>query len=103
MRVLVLVAVVLTMLGCRVVQVGAPAARVDLNSADAATLERLPGLSPEDASRIVANRPYAAKEDLLRRNILTQGQYAAVSDALIVGPPGMPEYLRAVPPQGGTP
>ena len=103
MRGSVAVAVSLMMLGCSVVKLGAPATRVDLNSADAATLARVPGLSAADASRIVANRPYAAKDDLLRRNILTREQYAAAEGALIVGPPGMPDYLRGVPPEGGGP
>ena len=102
MRGIVAVAVSLVMLGCSVVHLGSRA-RVDVNSADAATLARVPGLSAADASRIIANRPYIAKDDLLRRNILTSEQYSAAAGALIVGPPGMPDYLRGVPPEGGGP
>jgi len=83
--------------GCSVVRVGEPAA-VDVNRADRAALARLPGLDPDDADRVIAGRPYAAKDDLLRRHVLTARQYDAVADRLVVGPPGMPDYLRAVPP-----
>jgi DNA uptake protein ComE-like DNA-binding protein len=85
--------------GCGVIRVGAPPGAVDLNSADARAFAALPALSVEDAQRIVANRPYASKDDLLRRNIVGQQQYAAIADLVYVGPPGMPDYLRSVPPQ----
>jgi hypothetical protein len=72
---------------------------VDVNRADAATLAALPGLDAADAERIVAGRPYGAKEDLVRRHILDARQYNAVERRIVVGPPGMPAYLGAVPPQ----
>jgi competence protein ComEA len=40
--------------------------RINLNSASPAMLERLPGVGPVTAARIVAGRPYARLEDLLR-------------------------------------
>jgi DNA uptake protein ComE-like DNA-binding protein len=47
-----------------------PAATVDINSADAATLEALPGIGPTLSRRIVEERraggPYGRPEDLLR-------------------------------------
>ena len=39
--------------------------RIDLNSADAVELQRLPGVGPVTADRIIAGRPYARLEDLL--------------------------------------
>src|SRR5204862_2869230 len=83
---------------CSVVRIGAPA-QLDVNAADAGALAALPGLTREDGERIVENRPYVAKDDLLRRAVLTPTQYAAVADRVYVGPPGTPDYLRAVPPQ----
>ena len=85
-------------LGCSAVRLGHEANAVDVNHADAAALAGLPGLGPADADRIVAGRPYAAKEDLLRRHILDPHQYDAVDRYVFVGPPGMPDYLRDVPP-----
>lgn len=40
--------------------------RVDLNSASPLELDQLPGIGPALAARIVAGRPYARLEDLLR-------------------------------------
>jgi DNA uptake protein ComE-like DNA-binding protein len=85
-------------LGCSVVRIGREPNAVDVNRADAATLAALPGLGPADAERIVAGRPYVAKEDLLRRNVLDSRQYDAVEQYVFVGPPGMPDYLRDTPP-----
>ena len=39
--------------------------RIDLNAADAVELQRLPGIGPVTAERIIAGRPYARLEDLL--------------------------------------
>jgi DNA uptake protein ComE-like DNA-binding protein len=85
--------------GCSIVQLGHESNAVDVNHADAAALAALPGLDPADAERIIAGRPYVAKEDLVRRHILDATQYDGVERRLVVGPPGMPDYLRAVPPQ----
>ena len=83
---------------CSAIRFGAPG-DLDLNAAEPAGFARLPGLTREDGDRIVANRPYTAKEDLLRRGVLSPAQYAGVADHVYVGPPGMPDYLRAPPPQ----
>ena len=84
--------------GCGIVRLGAPGA-VDLNAADARTIAALPGLTAEDGTRIVANRPYTSKEDLLRRKLVGTREYAVIADLVYVGPPGMPSYLQSVPPQ----
>ena len=42
------------------------AEKVSLNRATPAELEALPGIGPELARRIVENRPYLRKEDLLK-------------------------------------
>ena len=92
------VATLLVLGGCSVVRVGGPPPQVDVNAADARALARVPGIGPDDAKRILANRPYLEKEDLLRRYVLSEAQYAAAADHLSVGPPGVPEYLKSVPP-----
>ena len=40
--------------------------RIDVNSASLAQLETLPGVGPATARKIIAGRPYARLEDLLR-------------------------------------
>ena len=39
--------------------------RIDVNAADVEELQRLPGIGPVTASRIVAQRPFASLDDLL--------------------------------------
>ena len=76
---------------------------LDLNSASATQLQGLRSIGPADAERIVAGRPYASKDDLLRRHVVTAEQYDAIAGDLYVGPPGMPDYLRGVPPTAEGP
>jgi hypothetical protein len=85
--------------GCSIFHIGPPSGAVDLNRADASAIAALPGLTTDDGRRIVANRPYASKEDLLRRHVLGESEYARIADRVYVGAPGMPDYLRSVPPQ----
>jgi DNA uptake protein ComE-like DNA-binding protein len=93
-----IVSAVLLVHGCAVRTPWTPDDRLDVNSAPRARLEELPGIRREDAERIVAGRPYASKEDVLARKILTREQYDQVAGRLYVGPPGTPDYLREVPP-----
>ena len=63
--------------------VGRPAT-VELNSASRSQLASLPGLSDTDADRIIANRPYGAKEGLLRKKVLGQQKYDQIQDYVYV-------------------
>jgi DNA uptake protein ComE-like DNA-binding protein len=72
--------------------------QLDINASDARQLSTLPGLTVDDAARIVANRPYYELRDLVRNHVLDEEQYTRIKDKVYVGPPGMPEYLRGVPP-----
>jgi len=60
-------------------------ARVDLNTASARELRQLPGVSKDEAQRIVANRPYENKGDLLRRNIVDTQTYNQIEDRVYAG------------------
>jgi len=46
-----------------------PAAKVDLNSASQAELEKLPGIGPAIAKKIIAGRPYAATGDIAKAGV----------------------------------
>jgi DNA uptake protein ComE-like DNA-binding protein len=58
---------------------GQSSPRIDLNTASRGQLETLPGISPARAGRIIAARPYSSPDDLVGRNILTQGQFERIS------------------------
>ena len=61
---------------------------VDLNTADAAQLESLPGIGPSLADRIVAyraiNGPFASVDDLLDVNGITDTRLQDISPYLVV-------------------
>ena len=61
----------------------AAAALVDLNTATKADLMKLPGVGEAISAKIIANRPYANKAQLLTRKLVNQATYDKIS-ALIV-------------------
>jgi DNA uptake protein ComE-like DNA-binding protein len=61
--------------------------RMDINTATAAQLKTLPGIGDAYAARIIAGRPYTAKNQLVQRGILPQNAYAAISSQIIAHRP----------------
>ena len=59
-------------------------APVDLNRASLRTLEKLPGITPSMARRIVEGRPYAEPHDLVARGILTERELDRILDRVVV-------------------
>lgn len=57
---------------------------VDLNKASKDDISSLPGISPHQADRIIAERPYANPHQLVSRRILTEDQYAQIQDRVVV-------------------
>lgn len=57
--------------------------RLDLNSATADELATLPGITAADAQKIIEHRPYRAKNDLVKKNVLTATQYAKIKDDVV--------------------
>ena len=60
-----------------------PAAIVDINSASAADLDRLPGIGKARADAIIKNRPYKGKDDLVNRHIIPQSVYDGLKDKIV--------------------
>ena len=57
--------------------------RVDINTASAEDLEKLPGIDEATAGKIVAGRPYKSRTELVKNNILTKAQYAKISTKIM--------------------
>ena len=59
-------------------------APVDLNRASLRTLEKLPGITPSMARRIVDGRPYEEPHELVTRGILTERELDRILDRVVV-------------------
>jgi DNA uptake protein ComE-like DNA-binding protein len=55
-----------------------PAKKVDLNNASLAELKTLPTVGDAEAKKIIANRPYKSKGELITKAGLPEGVYLAV-------------------------
>jgi DNA uptake protein ComE-like DNA-binding protein len=58
--------------------------RVELNNARRKQLAALPGLTTDDADRIIANRPYDKKRDLVRKNVLNEAKFDRIANSVYV-------------------
>lgn len=52
---------------------------VDINSASAEELMKLPGISEAEAEKIIAGRPYGSKSWLLTHKVLPDDKYSGIS------------------------
>jgi competence protein ComEA len=57
--------------------------QIDINSASADELDTLPGIGPALAKKIIDNRPYRAKNELLSKKVIPQSTYAKIKDQII--------------------
>jgi hypothetical protein len=83
-----------------------PAKQVDINSASATELMTLPGIGAAEAARIIANRPYLSKTDLVTKNVLPTGPYISLKRHVVAlqGKGGKGKAsLAAHQPSTGTP
>jgi competence protein ComEA len=64
-----------------------PAAKkepLDINSASADELKAVKGIGEADAKKIVENRPYKTKDELVEKKVVSKATYDKIRDQIIV-------------------
>ena len=67
---------------------------VDLNSASREDLLTLPGIGAAEAGRIIANRPYLSKTDLVTKNALPIGPFLSIKHLVVAMPTAVAKGRR---------
>jgi hypothetical protein len=62
---------------------------VDINSASRKELMTLPGVGPAEADKIVKNRPYHTKADLVNKGVLQVGPFLSLKRQVVAIQPGV--------------
>ena len=60
---------------------------VDINTATAAELKGLPGVSDADSAKIIQGRPYADKNQLVSRHVVSEATYDKIKDHVVAKQP----------------
>ncbi len=61
----------------------APGEPMDINSASKTELMKLKGIGDAYSDRIIKNRPYSGKDDLVNRKIIPRATYEKIQDQII--------------------
>ncbi len=65
------------------IEKGASKSKLDVNTASESELRELPGVGDAYAKRIVENRPYKRKDELVRKGVVPQATYDKIKDQII--------------------
>lgn len=57
--------------------------RLDLNSATKDELAALPGMTADDAQKVIDNRPYKTKKELVAKKIVSADEYSKIKDNVV--------------------
>jgi DNA uptake protein ComE-like DNA-binding protein len=60
-----------------------PSEPLDINTASSKQLNALPGFGPAYTRRVIAGRPYTAKNQLVTRGVIPQGAYEHVAELIV--------------------
>jgi competence protein ComEA len=58
-------------------------AAVDINSASADELQAIPGIGEAYSKKIIENRPYKRKDELVKKKVVPQATYDKVKDHIV--------------------
>jgi DNA uptake protein ComE-like DNA-binding protein len=61
-----------------------PAAKVDLNTAGAEEIARLPGMTDQIAQRIIERRPYRKLDELITKKVLGKKEFAQIREYIVI-------------------
>lgn len=56
---------------------------IDINSASAEELQKIKGIGDAYAKKIIENRPYKGKDELVSKNVIPQGTYDKIKNQII--------------------
>ncbi len=60
---------------------------VDINTATAAQLKALPGVSDSDSAKIIQGRPYSDKSQLVSKKVVSEATYDKIKDHVVARQP----------------
>lgn len=69
---------------------------INLNSASDRQLESLPGITQEDAHRIITSRPYHNKQALVTKGVISESAYRRIKDRVTVNDTAL-RFSRRIP------
>jgi DNA uptake protein ComE-like DNA-binding protein len=56
---------------------------IDINTASAEELQKLKGIGDAYAKKIIENRPYKGKDELVSKNVIPQATYAKIKGQIV--------------------